>query len=341
MKKLMVNEEILRIKQMMGIKESSTPTDEIIDELSPADIVGSVREEEGDENSLDSQTDLMNYLYNKYDLDELETKVFIFDLNPKYPIQTKEVDDFWSELTKDQETPYEIPGFEGTMDKLNDISLSEGESKEEQLKVAFAAFDKAEMSGDIRGQELALAVIDLIRDSEDKLNVSKEPSNESFDPSDAYSEYLSDCCGAPMYTDMGICSDCKEHCEPQSDDELDMSGIDSIEKELEEEEQSWMAMRSGKEGKIYENKAYEGRAYVQEDYFDTQSGALESAQDYALNKGYEADMASFYPVHIKYGETANYHVELSKNDKPVKNKMLHISLYRMDSGKYELTNYIN
>jgi len=140
---------------------------------------------------------------------------------------------------------------------------------------------------------------------------------------------------------MGICSDCKEHCEPQSDDELDMSGIDSIEKELEEEEQSWMAMRSGKEGKIYENKTYEGRAYVQEDYFETQSGAIESAQDYALNKGYEADMASFYPVHIKYGETANYHVELSKNDKPVKNKMLHISLYRMDSGKYELTNYIN
>ncbi len=22
----------------------------------------------------------------------------------------------------------------------------------------------------------------------------------------------SNCCGAPVYTDMGICSDCKEHC---------------------------------------------------------------------------------------------------------------------------------
>jgi len=24
---------------------------------------------------------------------------------------------------------------------------------------------------------------------------------------------VSNCCGAEVYTDMGICSDCKEHCE--------------------------------------------------------------------------------------------------------------------------------
>ena len=41
-------------------------------------------------------------------------------------------------------------------------SVNEGASKEDQLKVAQAAFDKAEQDGDIRGQELALAAIDLI-----------------------------------------------------------------------------------------------------------------------------------------------------------------------------------
>ena len=40
--------------------------------------------------------------------------------------------------------------------------VNEGASKEDQLKVAKAAFDKAEKDGDIRGQELALAAIDLI-----------------------------------------------------------------------------------------------------------------------------------------------------------------------------------
>ena len=36
-------------------------------------------------------------------------------------------------------------------------------AKEDQLKIARAAFEKAEMNGDIRGQELALAAIDLIK----------------------------------------------------------------------------------------------------------------------------------------------------------------------------------
>jgi hypothetical protein len=44
-----------------------------------------------------------------------------------------------------------------------DADLNEGASKEDQLKVARAAFEKAEMNGDIRGQELALAAIDLIK----------------------------------------------------------------------------------------------------------------------------------------------------------------------------------
>ena len=42
------------------------------------------------------------------------------------------------------------------------LGLEEGKSKEEQLKMAYDALAKAEMSGDIRKQELALAAIDLI-----------------------------------------------------------------------------------------------------------------------------------------------------------------------------------
>ena len=42
-------------------------------------------------------------------------------------------------------------------------SLEEAKSKEDQLKAARAAFEKAEMNGDIRGQELALAALDLIK----------------------------------------------------------------------------------------------------------------------------------------------------------------------------------
>ena len=42
--------------------------------------------------------------------------------------------------------------------------------------------------------------------------------NESWDPSDAFTGETSNCCGAPIM--MGdICSDCKEHCEAEEEDE--------------------------------------------------------------------------------------------------------------------------
>ena len=40
------------------------------------------------------------------------------------------------------------------------------------------------------------------------------------------------------------------------------------------------------------------------------------------------------------GETHKFSISLIKNDKPQK-KNLNISLYGMESGKYELTYYIN
>ena len=73
----------------------------------------------------------------------------------------------------------EIDGDE-FLDKFNPLSkelksLDEGKlsSYEEQLKIAFDALDKAEMTGDIRKGELALAAIDLINDEIDSYFKSK------------------------------------------------------------------------------------------------------------------------------------------------------------------------
>ena len=50
-----------------------------------------------------------------------------------------------------------------------DADLNEELSKEDRLKIAYSAFVKAEMNGDIRGQELALATMDLIKDMNENL----------------------------------------------------------------------------------------------------------------------------------------------------------------------------
>lgn len=34
-----------------------------------------------------------------------------------------------------------------------------------------------------------------------------------------FEEGFSNCCGAKVYSDLGICSDCKEHCEVLTDEE--------------------------------------------------------------------------------------------------------------------------
>jgi len=57
--------------------------------------------------------------------------------------------------------------------------LEESKSKEDQLNTAWAAFKKAEMDGDIRGQELALAMMDLIQNEPIKKGV-RSPESEKF-----------------------------------------------------------------------------------------------------------------------------------------------------------------
>jgi hypothetical protein len=69
-----------------------------------------------------------------------------------------------SGLDKDGKRVYikSIKDIDKFFDFELDADLKEGASKEDQLKVARAAFEKAEKDGDIKGQELALAAIDLI-----------------------------------------------------------------------------------------------------------------------------------------------------------------------------------
>jgi len=69
------------------------------------------------------------------------------------------------------------------------------ESKEDKLKMAYAAYDKAEMNGDIRGQELALAVIDLLKSGElkeiaTKLGYLKEMKVTDKDGKDVTSDII-------------------------------------------------------------------------------------------------------------------------------------------------------
>ena len=66
---------------------------------------------------------------------------------------------------------------------IKPLYTEQSDSKEDQLKMAYAAYDKAEMNGDIRGQELALAVIDSIKDqdTDDEEDLTFEPEDDYVD----------------------------------------------------------------------------------------------------------------------------------------------------------------
>ena len=85
-------------------------------------------------------------------------------------------------------------------------------------------------------------------------------------------------------------------------------------------------------------------------YFKTLSEALEYVREYANKLGYEIDEEQMFFLFgtggIKYGETKSHNITLLKNGEPILNKRgqemnraLRVSIYRMDSGTYELTLY--
>jgi len=86
------------------------------------------------------------------------------------------------------------------------------------------------------------------------------------------------------------------------------------------------------------------------DYFKTASEAVDFAKAAVEKKGFtidEDDWNSQITMGGKYnrlrpgvGKTHSFQIGLLKNGKPQR-KGLSISLYGMDSGKFELTHYIN
>ncbi len=85
-------------------------------------------------------------------------------------------------------------------------------------------------------------------------------------------------------------------------------------------------------------------------YFNTLSEALDHVRQMARQLGYEVDedamWSNFGTGGISYGETKKGNIPLLKNGEPVLsksgkelNRAMSIAIYRMDSGRYELTAY--
>tara|TARA_R110000822_G_scaffold73252_8_gene176077 strand:- start:9983 stop:10831 length:849 start_codon:yes stop_codon:yes gene_type:complete len=85
-------------------------------------------------------------------------------------------------------------------------------------------------------------------------------------------------------------------------------------------------------------------------YFKSFTDAASSARAYAMKKGYEideSDWQSQIAMGGKYsrsrpsvGKTNSFTIGLMRNGKPQK-RALHISVYGMESGNFELTNYVS
>ena len=86
------------------------------------------------------------------------------------------------------------------------------------------------------------------------------------------------------------------------------------------------------------------------DYFKTAGEAVEFAKAHAEKKGFTIDEddwnnqithgGKYNRLRPGVGKTHSFQIGLLKNGKPQR-KGLSISLYGMDSGKFELTHYIN
>ena len=85
-------------------------------------------------------------------------------------------------------------------------------------------------------------------------------------------------------------------------------------------------------------------------YFETLSAVLDYVRQLAAKYGYTLDddavFTQFGTGGISYGQTKSANIPLLKDGQPILsksgkplNRALRVSIYRMDSGKYELTAY--
>jgi hypothetical protein len=87
-------------------------------------------------------------------------------------------------------------------------------------------------------------------------------------------------------------------------------------------------------------KAVKEGKYDFEVYHKTLASALDEIERYAQVRGYDPiEFGPFDTEHISYGTTKKITLELSIDGKPQRKRM-HVQIYRMDSGNYELNMYV-
>jgi len=93
------------------------------------------------------------------------------------------------------------------------------------------------------------------------------------------------------------------------------------------------------------NKIGEVKVQQNDTYFETLSATLDAVRERVEKKGYTVDedemFTQFGTGGINYLETKRATISLLKNGIPDKRRSVTIAIYRMDSGKYELTAYMN
>jgi hypothetical protein len=297
MKRITLNEEVTRMQEMMGITHTSRNGKNAIEELSPSDIVNSMREEETDEN-----TEVLNKFKDQYGKEKGE-KIYYATAN------------------KQERDPETFEKNEESAIGSWDLAMEEGEQEESFMQMRAGkdgkVYENEEMGGNDEVEESTITY--YITKNTDKYGDTTYIVMKKYPYKDGY---MVDEYNGEQYADTY-----------QAQQVLNYL--------IRRQEKSSTRMTTGKEGEVYENEEMgEARKLQQETYFETQTGALQSAEEYATHKGYTVNWESINPEHVAYGQTVKYSVELMKDGIPAR-KMLQISLYRMESGKYELTNYIN
>jgi len=88
-------------------------------------------------------------------------------------------------------------------------------------------------------------------------------------------------------------------------------------------------------------KAIKEGKFDYDTYHKTLSSALDAVRGYVAKKGYDEVEFSMNDVqHVPYGHTEKFTKELNKGGVPQR-KALHVQIYRMESGNYELNAYIS
>ena len=145
----------------------------------------------------------------------------------------------------------------------------------------------------------------------------------------------------------------KLSCDMRDRDDITPDAYRHYEKRAKADAETCKKLGLGKEDGVYESvhedstQVIEGRIKQHDSvYFDSYTTALAAARAKAEKKGYEIDEEDWasqithgYPGRPSVGKTTNKKINLTKNGKPVKPRLI-ISVYGM-KNQFELTSYIS